>query len=327
MPAPVEWPDQFRGQVKVQWSSCPTTAYAEWWNQLETQAAFPSPNSCGRGQTLKPCPMKPCTPLCPKGRQGDFQPSYYGSSFRHLRWVKQLRRIQALRRLLGSSDLSANTHIRIVEVWQAIRHAVGFGQGFGRWWGQTFPAHSFADGLPLLPPTREQAQQMVVLFGEVVKKLEYQLGASSKQQAKMARAKDLSLIFRDCARDTPDRVDTLISYVEATVEDVIHDDCSVVCTSKIDLNPEHPVVVNGIPRSVVQASHDQVWLHDVQDIKIGDSLSQEVVTLSDHDIMTRFEQLWEPRWNKLSHLDPGISLLISFVKNFPHCNGISQSGR
>lgn len=303
MPTKVQWPDPFQGEVSVNWEDCSTTAYASWWHQLERQAGFSDFAKCGRGQTLQPVLQKHHLPVCPKGRQGDFQPSFFGSSYRHLRWVKQLRRLQALRRLLGCANQSTSVWIRVLEVWKAVRQAVGFDRGFCSWWAKQFPTHEFALGFPLLPPNYEQSQEMTKLFCKEVVQLEKQLKASSQQDAKAARAKDLSLVFQDCAKETPDKVDTLISSAQGTVELIHPDDVSIVLTQPDNFVLTHPVVINGLPKEVVHCSEDQLWLYDVSDIQVGDVVRQEVITTSDVDIMKTFESLWEPRWNRICHLD------------------------
>ena len=315
MPTPAKWPDEFEGQICVDWQQCPTAAYAAWWYQIESQAGLTHPASKGRGQTLKPKKRQEVVPICPKGRSGDFQPSYFGPSLQHLRWVKQLRRCQALRRLIGSANQTSCVRLRIVEVWKAIRNSPGFEGGFCKWWQRTYPNQVFSTEVPLAPPKLSEAQQLAEVFGKAVAHLEHNLSTAHLKDAKLKRAKDLTLVFRDCAKDSPDRVDTLLSSVEGVVAEICPEDQSIVCQQSVPFSSEHPLVINGHPKQAMFASEDQVWLNNIEDICVGDAIRQEVITTSDQAIMDKFEELWAPRWNRIAHLDSSRwERLASFVQ-------------
>ena len=303
MPKRVVWPSQFQGAVEVNWQEDSTIAYAELWNQLETQAGFQSEQEKGRGQTLETTPINLCKPTCRAARNGDFQPTFYGHSRQHLRWVKQLRRLQAIRRLLASSNQTPLIHLRVVEAWLATRRAPGFPGGFGAWWGHHFPFHCYAACMPIRPPRHSDVQSMIPLMTQKVEELESSLKKGAYQQARSSRQQDLQFVFQDCARDQPEKVDTLIQSCEADIEQVNHADHSIVCFAPVKVDCQLPVIVKGIPHPIIHACHDQVWLTDVQGINVGDTLRQEKVVADDDSILQQFEMLWAGRWNKLHHLD------------------------
>ena len=101
-PQPLPWPAQ---AFAVQWNPHvdPTIAYQQLWIDLETQAGdfcpFPvSRLAKGRAQRLEPLRVRP-NQFCPlkKGRYGDFQPEFCGTSVRHAQWVRQVRRFSSIR--------------------------------------------------------------------------------------------------------------------------------------------------------------------------------------------------------------------------------------
>ncbi|CAL1129477.1 unnamed protein product [Cladocopium goreaui] len=69
--------------------------------------------------------------------------------------------------------------------------------------------------------------------------------------------------------------------------------------------PDRPVVVQGQVVEVLAHEADQVWLSNVDGIQVGASLTQERVVMTDGDILQRFRDIWEPRWNKMAHVLPG----------------------
>lgn len=97
----------------------------------------------------------------------------------------------------------------------------------------------------------------------------------------------------------------MLQRVEAGVDEVCPDDCSLVLASPTELLPDLPVVVGGKVVEVLHHEADQVWVNDVTGVEVGMLLTQESAVLQDRDILSQFRQVWEPRWNKLSHVVEG----------------------
>lgn len=310
MPADFQWPELNDTPAIVDWISNPTAAYASFWNQIEQEAKLKtncvSRKVLGRGQTLDTKVTTFAVPPCKVARNGDFQPSFHGADMTHLRWVKQLRRLQALRRLAASNSSNPMHHVRKVEVWSAIRNAPGFPGGFANWWVVHFPSHVFAEvGFPLCMPNLEELRSMTDLFRTQVEKLEEFHKLRRIHFAKERRKDNLQLLFRDCADEQPSKVDTLLQHKTVGIDQVQHEDCSVVLTSALPLREDKPVVVAGVSRKILIACEDQVWLDNIDGITPGDSLVQDVLHTSDSSILQQFEQVWSSRWIKMSHLAEG----------------------
>ena len=320
MPDAFQWPELDDTSVNVDWVANPTAAYAAFWHGVETEAKTKVPSlsqkALGRGMTLESKITSFQVPPCKVARHGGFQPKFYGASLSYLRWVKQLRRIQALRRLMVSQSQNPMHHIRKVEVWSAIRNAPGFPCGFWHWWSLNFVEHRFStQGFPVGLPSLCDIRSMAVLFQAQVEKVESFQKKSRISAAKARREDNFQLLFQDCADERPSKVDTMIQSCHANIETVHPEDCSVVLEKPAELIAGHPVVVAGQPKQVLMACHDQVWLDSVGNIAEGDCLVQEIVHSSDAEILQQFEQVWAARWIKLSHLEPGKwDRVLDFVK-------------
>ena len=307
MPQAVSWPTQWNCWPQIDWTQDPSFAYASFWFQVESacesQVGLLPASAKGRGQTLDSRQGFRQTPPCKIAREGDFQPRFHGPSLQHLQWVKQLRRCQSLRRLLASSSTNELHRLRLAEVWSAVRLAKGFPGGFCAWWAEQFPAHEFAkNGFPLGVPSLQQAVSLVVDLKRRVEAFEAQLIQGRIHSAKSRRKNNLQLLFQDCAKEQPSKVDSLVQSVEVGVDRVDHSDCSVVLQKPVTLSHELPLVIGGKSREVLACCEDQVWLSDVTSIQPGDVARQDNVSFSDQAILSNFETVWEARWNKISHL-------------------------
>ena len=320
MPAKIKWPETSQNAPQVDWTNQPTAAYAAFWHQVEMDArqngvAIVS-NELGRGQTLEAKISSFSVPPCKVARHGDFQPRFHGPSLAYLRWIKQLRRIQALRRLLSSCSQNPINHLRKIEVWKAIRNAPGFPGGFSQWWIDVFPTHPFAiHGVPLQLPSLEEVRSMADAFLHVVEKLEKSKKRECVKLAKARRASDLNLLFKDCAAESPCKVDTMVQSTSVGIDEIRSDDYSVVLSRAVKLNETYPVVIEGTPRKIIVACEDQVWLNSIEGIAVGDTLVQEIVHTDDLSILSQFEEVWASRWIKPSHLHPDQWLKVAdFVR-------------
>lgn len=304
MPQQFPWPNAWDCPVVCDWSN-PTLAYASLWHQLEAAGSVGcsvSAHSFGRGQTLQTVHhYRPTAPLR-WGRRGSEQPKFFGESLLHVRWFRQLRRIQALCRMLQCSSPSLINQVKMCEVWKAIRNSPGFGPGFCLWWSQRhvdFPALTFA------LPSVAVATQLLDGFRKEVRTLERQLQAARFQKAKSDRSSQPNLIFRDCAKESPEVLDTLVHEVVGAIVEVDPYNASVTLAQPCALEPTLPVVVQGSPRHIFHVDGSEVTLSDVTGVQVGDQIRQQVVHISDRAIMDEFIRVWKPRWNKLSHVVEG----------------------
>jgi hypothetical protein len=139
MPSEFPWPKQWHVDPDFWQRSHDDldARYAELWKHIEVSAATTVPfqvpkQSRGRAQTLsttqahtgKFAPVR-------VGMRGDFQPQFFGCSFRHAQWIRQIRRLQAFVRSFHH-DLQVSQYG--VQVWAAVVRAPGFVGGFANWW-------------------------------------------------------------------------------------------------------------------------------------------------------------------------------------------------
>ena len=309
-PRPFPWPDAWGiPPLCFDWSN-PTLAYGSWWHQLEHVAAWhsasPVPGACfGRGQTLRSTTRSPYLVPVKQGRVGDEQPQHFGASLQYSRWFKQLRRLHSLARHSHLPALSATHVAHMLEVWRAVKNAVGFPRGFGSWWIEHHVGSPFACYLPVELPTPEQLSQMFQLFRKDVRSFEVELGKQRLAEAKSRRLTDASLVFKDCMKEQPQAVDSLVRSVEIAIEEVREDDLSVVLAYPCVVSVERPLVVEGRTYEVLFACHDQVWLSSVDGLEPGLFMRQESTVTTDTGILHEFEKVWKERWIKLDHVTSG----------------------
>ena len=310
VPQPIEWPQEWITQGSYDTSLHPAEAYATMWNSFEKSAVnlfekdgqkIPY-SKLGRGQTMSvkavlnsPAPNK-------VARQGDLQPGFLGTSIKHARWFRQLRRLQALTRMIQCQQPKPNNHIKALELWSAIRNASGFEGGFGMWWKQFGDPGVFAEGLSVLLPSPEQIYAMFTTFKSHVKAFETSMAKKKYHGAKKARQHDLNYVFRDCQKEGPSKVDSLVQTTTAIIDTVQQDDSSVTFLQDTGFCRDRPLVGEGKVFNIIESHNDQVWLEDLQNLAPGSELRQEVVACSDADILKQFEEVWQPRWTKLTHI-------------------------
>ena len=313
MPSAFPRPKEWQCNATFETQSDPTQAYAELWRTIENQArcwnaqhgVYVSRAQCGRAQALEVRRKRVVVQPPKTAREGELEPGFYGTSLQHARFFKQLRRLQALTQLLTKGIQSPSAAENARDTWRAIRTAVGFPGGFGLWWFQNGLPPVFSSILPQFLPDCTLVRQLFDGFHGFVKAYEVRLAQTRYQFGKAKRAGDLNMVFRDCKESPPPVVDTLLDRIEAQVEEVRSEDLSLVLVSPVDFLPGLPVVVAGRVVEVLAHAHDQVWVSHVDGIEPGATLTQERVVMSDMDILARFRGVWEPRWNKMSHVVPG----------------------
>ena len=309
LPAPFPWPASWPLSCSTDWSD-PSLGFASWWYQVEQSAASCLPSgsvraaACGRGQTLSTVLKKPSFAPCKLGRPGDLQPQFFGSSIRHTWWFKQLRRLHSLSRLLHSGSHKPSHGVKQVELWKAIKCAPGFNGGFCSRWLHRFPSSPFDHFLPVCVPEIAAVDCMLAQFRQEVRQLETDLGAARALSAKQRRLADASLVFKDCMRDSPQPVDSLVRSQVVEVDELRHDDCSVVLTRPAALDSSVALVAHVRAFSILACCHDQVWLDTIEHLQVGDSLRQEKVVSTDQGLLQEFASVWKDRWFKHSHVLP-----------------------
>ena len=322
-PKPFPWPSDWDGIFQFDANLPLTEAYAKLWIDIESQACSTvnahgggvSTWSKGRAQTLAPCRVRQQNAPCKLGRQGDLNPTFHGVSSKHAKWFKQLRRIQALVRCTAK-PLSQKGFEKCLELWQAIRHAPGFGGGFCQWWFETFGRMPFADGIPWYVPSHAELVVMFEAFQKLVRDFEQQLKGERIRNAKESRRQDLNVVFQDCGKEASPAIDSLVKVARGVIEEVRSDDQSIVFHQPFDFLPDCNVVCKGEPLELIMHSHDQMWVSDVSRLQPGDVVVQERIFTTDSAILRELERVWTERWIKLQHVQEGQwSQITNFICN------------
>ena len=156
--------------------------------------------------------------------------------------------------------------------------------------------------LSIMLPEPQVVQVLFDEFSKAVRSLESHLKKTRQADARENRRNNPYQIFRDCTRDMPENVDTLIQQVQVPIESVHPDDSSVVAPQPVRLLPDLPVVCKGLPREVIYHERDQIWVDNLSSLEPGDVGVQEKIVASDHAILEEFGRVWSDRWTKMTHV-------------------------
>ena len=156
---------------------------------------------------------------------------------------------------------------------------------------------------------------MLQCYRPYVGQLETQLKAKLASQAKEKRLNDLNLLFQDCAKERPQPVDTLVHSHEAGVDAVCLDTNQITVTDAKGFEIGRPLISHGQPFVINAIEENRVSLSNAQGLEVGALVRQEKVVASDAAILAEFEQVWQGRWNRLTHLHPDKwDDVVSFVR-------------
>ena len=100
------------------------------------QAGMPAllPQERGRASVEAPVVSNVVVPPARKARHGELEATFFGSSLRHVQWLQQTRRVQALLQSLKKGGSAPGVLLHRASLWSAVSHAPGFPGGFVRWW-------------------------------------------------------------------------------------------------------------------------------------------------------------------------------------------------
>ena len=90
----------------------------------------------GRGQTREVHFVQEYSQPPKRARTGEPQPGYHGPNLRHAQWIRQLRRLDNLVRLLRRNDLSMTKVEHRINLWHRFRTSSGFVPNSPLWWSQ-----------------------------------------------------------------------------------------------------------------------------------------------------------------------------------------------
>ena len=302
-PSAFPWPQQFPVEDDF-WRSNSLPAqekYAAFWRHVESRACEAVPfvvprNSFGRGQTVQTKSTKGAinAPLR-ASRKNDFEPHFHGVSRRHVLWVRQVRRFQAYCRFCAStkSDLPPS---QAAQMWRAIIVAKGFDQSFARWWHTcSYRTSGAPDACPEFPPPYEISNAMFETMVHATRSLEGQLMQASRQYAKLRRASNPNIIFRDVKEPAPGGPEVLARSLVATIEQIDAPDGFLMLDHAQDWT-DRPILCNGEVLPVIHAEGDGIWVIATEGISVGMQVAQVVLSGTVESLSNEFLDAWKARW-------------------------------
>ena len=248
-----------------------------------------------RANPVKRC----CFGMCPQkaSRQDEFQPSFVGENRTHALWLKQVRRIASLEKLLSGENCSSAKTEHSFGLWEAIRQAAGFPGGFNRFWQTQQHASDAPSVVPHSLPDLQVVSAIRTSFESIVTQLEKTLKANRHAAAKQTRIDDSSRIYKDVARPKAVPVQTLISSRVAQVTSVDENLQRATYPSGI-LEVAEPVSNQAGILKVITHTPGEIFLDGDQGVQEGDLLLQEISHANPNEVMQEFENLWMTYWGR-----------------------------
>ena len=229
-------------------------------------------------------------------------PTFTGEHFQHYLWLRQLRRLNSCVRLISTGLTNCTKIDHAVSLWESVKRAQGFPQGFMKWW----PTRSivWADSPTNIPEGLPSTFQIDLIFQNYkaeFQHLEQLLKTHRVRQAREARLKDPSRVYRDIARPQAVPVQTLVSQISAVV-DSSSSDHLIITYPKGSLDTNEPVFG---PQGIVRtSSHSPGHIELVEDqgLGVGDLLTQPRMCGTVESVFAEFEKHWGTIWNKHSSI-------------------------
>ena len=255
------------------------------------------------------------TPLR-KSRSGDTPITYLGENFVHVKWCRQLRRLQSYANLAASSKTSIAHAQHKAHLWLSIRRAPGFPHGFPyAWANRSVWLPGAPSSLPAQAPDAPVADLIFQTFRVEFQTLERSLCQARVKHAKQRRVTDRNVAFQDVAKPRSLPVQTLLHTQATCVLDVAADGKTITYQSGA-LTLDEPV--NG-PLGMLNVSHHEdgkLTLHAQCHLEQGDLLCQSLPIGGLSQVFQAFRSLWDPMWSK--HVDtPDHTGCLSFSKSKP----------
>ena len=297
-----------------------TEGYCQLWNAIETDAKCNSPkpvDAAMLGRARRIVPKKRSTQgVAPikKGRQGEFQPEYFGPSVRLAQWVRQTRRLQAYVRLASSQKPLG---ILRVESWSSVLHAKGFSPDFTSWWDDcAFKTSDAPVCCPVYPPSTEIARGMFDSLVAAVRNFEHLLKQQSRHYARFRRDMNPNLVFSDIRPSMVPGVDVLLQPIRAKVEDVDVETGQITLDRPCEFASDLVLSCDGQPLNVIHHETDALWVEDASQVKPGATVNQTKYVGRHDELEDAFVQVWRERW--LRHVDVPASrweVIVDFTRN------------
>ena len=152
--------------------------------------------------------------------------------------------------------------------------------------------------IPEPPPSQEIASTIARCIEKELRSFERKLISCRTQHAKQRRLDDPNIVFRDLQQDKPQPLQALVDRQEATIEEVDHDDFSIVVTPHQKWKQNIPIFAGGRKLSIIHAEPDKLWLESVAELQPNQKVCQEEMVGNILDLFERFKAEWSERWDR-----------------------------
>ena len=281
----------------------PTEAYTQLWTSRENLAEQSlhdwSLNQRGRAACFKPIKRTGWPAPLKKGRTHDIQIGFHGFSMQHVRWTKQLRRLQSYCRWALATNSQPIDGLHGISLWASILRASGFGGNFGMWWKQrSCPLPLDPLCVPLHPPSAYIADRIFQALLFEVRALEERLKQAQRTHAIQQRQDKPDMIFRDLKQPAPLPVESLLVGNQTMVSAVCHDECALELDPPCTFDADSPISSGGHVLQVLHAEPDKLWVEDLHDISEKTPVTQNTLVGTLPDLFEAFHEQWKKRWCK-----------------------------
>ena len=290
----------------------------------------------GRCKTTKPFVCTKPIPPIKKGRGIDIKPGFLGENYKHVVWLKQLRRLQSLVRILSSEKYSTSHFDHGIKLWDVIIKAPGFDGNFRQWWHNRVV---FIPGAPCtLPhflPDLSTVSKIFTTFEMEFRRFEQGLWNKRSGDAKVRRIQDPQRIFFDVSKPRSLPVQTLVNHQIATVQSVAEDGLSCVVKHQQAQHQLRELItqpgfsnhfpLHG-PQGVLETKiiqDSKIVFSSPSGLEAGDTISQKKFLGTKREVFAEFEKLWQSYWGKHANTPVERWLpYIEFCRN--HCYSNDQ---
>ena len=257
----------------------------------------------GRACTSDLTAVRGCQAPVKRARQGDVQPTFHGTSLKHVHWVRQARRLQALAQNLQKGSSLPGAVAQRVTLWRAVLLAPGFGGSFVAWWPSR-QVHLSGDPcrVPECLPGFPVADAISCSFLANLRAYEKAAATARCKEAVERRRLNPALIFRDLKEEVAAPVQTLVECRAAKVVEVRSDEAAVLLDRSVAWR-NSPISAGGGPLEVHHAEADMVW-GEVEHLCPGDELRQTCLVASLPALFHAFGSEWQKRWGRHDNVDP-----------------------
>lgn len=283
--------------------------YTELWQSIEQDVCHAAREasvriSCqhlGRGKRRKPVRVVGTTKPMMPGRRDEIQPKYFGISFLHRAWFRQLRRVQSYIRIASVASPSTAHVEHAVSLWHAIFHAKGFKPSFAEWWLIRDMKTVEEPGIPEIPPDAAFATLVFEGLQVEVRDLEQRLCRDHRGHRISSTTDAISRLYRSVKQDMPAQVDVLVDMKQAVVSELDEHDCAIVLNKEVSWHPDQPIRIDGVEVPTHFVASDKIWLSSLQDVSVGASVAQNCSIGKLESVFQAFVEHWSQYWNK--HVD------------------------